>query len=78
MHKCAAVCCENETYSIQKVHNCVENCGASFVKAQQYVQDEFERSQVIKSIYLLLTVVNRKYFVFNLRSSRYKFPFRTA
>lgn len=48
MHKCAAQCCENETYSIQKVHNCVENCSSSLNKAQQYVQGEFERVQVIK------------------------------
>ncbi|XP_025270768.1 protein FAM136A-like isoform X1 [Camponotus floridanus] len=45
MHKCAAQCCENETYSIQKVHNCVENCSSSLNKAQQYVQGEFERVQ---------------------------------
>ncbi|XP_011861936.1 PREDICTED: protein FAM136A-like isoform X2 [Vollenhovia emeryi] len=47
MHKCAAQCCENETYSIQKVHNCVENCSSSLNKAQHYVQGEFERVQVI-------------------------------
>lgn len=46
MHKCAAQCCENETYSIQKVHNCVENCSSSLNKTQQYVQGEFERMQV--------------------------------
>ncbi|KAL0129577.1 hypothetical protein PUN28_001682 [Cardiocondyla obscurior] len=45
MHKCAAQCCENETYSIQKVHSCVENCSASLNEAQQYVQGEFERVQ---------------------------------
>ncbi|XP_072763477.1 protein FAM136A-like [Anoplolepis gracilipes] len=45
MHKCAAQCCENETYSIQKVHNCVDNCSSSLNKAQQYVQGEFERVQ---------------------------------
>lgn len=48
MHKCAAQCCENETYSVQKVHNCVENCSSSLNKAQQYVQGEFERVQVLK------------------------------
>lgn len=45
MHKCSALCCENETYNIQKVHNCVENCSSSFNKAQQYIQGEFERIQ---------------------------------
>ncbi|KYN20687.1 PREDICTED: protein FAM136A-like [Trachymyrmex cornetzi] len=45
MHKCAAQCCENESYSIQKVHTCVENCSSSLNKAQQYVQGEFERVQ---------------------------------
>lgn len=48
MHKCAAQCCDNETYSIQKIHRCVENCSSSLNKAQQYVQGEFERVQVIK------------------------------
>ncbi|KAG5326393.1 F136A protein, partial [Pseudoatta argentina] len=50
MHKCAAQCCENESYSIQKVHTCVENCSSSLNKAQQYVQGEFERVQVIKLV----------------------------
>ncbi|XP_015439054.1 PREDICTED: protein FAM136A-like [Dufourea novaeangliae] len=45
MHRCAATCCDSETYSIQKVHNCVENCSGSLNKAQQYVQQEFERAQ---------------------------------
>ncbi|XP_020281652.1 protein FAM136A [Pseudomyrmex gracilis] len=45
MHLCAAQCCENETYSVQKVHNCVENCSSSINKAQQYVEGEFERVQ---------------------------------
>jgi len=45
MHRCAAQCCENETYSIQKVHNCVDDCSSSLNKAQQYVQGEFERVQ---------------------------------
>ncbi|XP_025995447.1 protein FAM136A [Solenopsis invicta] len=45
MHQCAAQCCENESYSIQKVHTCVENCNSSLIKAQQYVQGEFERVQ---------------------------------
>ena len=46
MHKCAANCCENDTMSVQRVHNCVENCGAQLHGAQQYVQGEFERIQV--------------------------------
>ncbi|OXU18110.1 protein FAM136A [Nasonia vitripennis] len=45
MHRCAAACCDNQTYSVQKVHSCVENCGAPLNKAQQYVQGEFERVQ---------------------------------
>lgn len=53
MHRCAAQCCDNETYSIQKIHNCVENCNSSLNKAQQYVQGEFERVQVIKFTYLI-------------------------
>ncbi|XP_076680970.1 protein FAM136A [Andrena cerasifolii] len=45
MHRCSATCCDNESYSIQKVHHCIENCNGSLNKAQQYVQGEFERVQ---------------------------------
>ncbi|XP_046746370.1 protein FAM136A-like [Diprion similis] len=45
MHRCAARCCDNETYSMQKVHNCVENCSTPLNKAQNYVQGELERVQ---------------------------------
>ncbi|XP_014489342.1 PREDICTED: protein FAM136A-like [Dinoponera quadriceps] len=45
MHRCAASCCENETYTAQKVQNCVENCTTTLHKAQQYVQGEFDRVQ---------------------------------
>ncbi|XP_078034976.1 protein FAM136A [Augochlora pura] len=45
MHRCAATCCDNETYSMQKVHHCVENCSTSLNKAQHYIQGEFERVQ---------------------------------
>lgn len=45
MHRCAAVCCDNETYSMQKVHNCVVNCSSTLTKAQQYIQGEFTRVQ---------------------------------
>lgn len=46
MHRCAAACCDNESYSIQKVQSCVENCSVPMNRAQQYVQGEFERVQV--------------------------------
>lgn len=45
MHRCAATCCDNESYSIMKVQNCVENCSSPMNRAQQYVQGEFERVQ---------------------------------
>ncbi|XP_043258440.1 protein FAM136A-like [Colletes gigas] len=45
MHRCAATCCDNETYSIQKVHNCVRNCSSSLNKAQEYIQGEVVRTQ---------------------------------
>lgn len=53
MHLCAAQCCENDAYSVQKVHNCVENCSSSINKAQQYVEGEFERVQVRDRTYLI-------------------------
>ncbi len=45
MHKCAAACCDNKTYTVQTLHRCIENCGSSFQKAQNYVQEEFVRVQ---------------------------------
>ncbi|XP_025270769.1 protein FAM136A-like isoform X2 [Camponotus floridanus] len=64
MHKCAAQCCENETYSIQKVHNCVENCSSSLNKAQQYVQGEFERVQFIQLVAILISYFNDEVMTF--------------
>ncbi|KAJ8686461.1 hypothetical protein QAD02_022255 [Eretmocerus hayati] len=45
MHRCAATCCDNETYSMQKVQTCVDTCSAPLNRAQSYVQGEFERVQ---------------------------------
>jgi len=46
MHRCAAKCCDNGTLSIERVHQCVENCSAPLNNAQKYVQGEFEHLQV--------------------------------
>ncbi|KDR11476.1 protein FAM136A-like [Zootermopsis nevadensis] len=45
MHRCAANCCDNNDLSIERVHQCVENCSVSLNKAQKYVQNEFEHLQ---------------------------------
>ncbi|XP_076241815.1 protein FAM136A [Calliopsis andreniformis] len=45
MHRCAATCCDNNSYSIQTVHKCIQNCSNSLNKAQEYVQGEFTRVQ---------------------------------
>ena len=47
MHRCAASCYDNESYSVHRVANCVENCGSSLNKAQQYITEEIERVQVL-------------------------------
>lgn len=60
MHRCAATCCDNESYSILQVQNCVENCSSSLNEAQNYVQNEFVRIQVcIRTlcIFILLIVI---------------------
>lgn len=46
MHHCAAKCCENNNLSIERVHQCVENCSVSLNNAQKYIQGEFEHLQV--------------------------------
>lgn len=48
MHRCAAKCCENNNLSIERVHQCVENCSVSLNNAQKYVQGEFEHLQITK------------------------------
>ncbi|XP_076160586.1 protein FAM136A-like [Ptiloglossa arizonensis] len=44
MHKCAADCCDNEIYSMQKVNNCIENCKSPLINAENYVIQESERT----------------------------------
>ena len=46
MHRCAVKCCDNGTMSIERVHQCVENCSVPLNNAQKYVQDEFKHVQV--------------------------------
>ncbi|XP_011312992.1 protein FAM136A-like [Fopius arisanus] len=45
MHRCAATCCDNKTASVQKIHQCIQNCSGSLTKAQQHVNAEFTRFQ---------------------------------
>ncbi|KAG7210410.1 hypothetical protein KM043_011942 [Ampulex compressa] len=45
MHRCATTCCENDSYSMERVHSCISKCGNTLNKAQQYVEKEFERVQ---------------------------------
>jgi hypothetical protein len=46
MHRCAAKCCDSNDMSIERVHQCVENCSFPLNGAQKYVQQEFEHLQV--------------------------------
>ena len=46
MHRCAAKCCENDDLSVDRVHQCVENCSVHLSSAQNYVHKEFEHFQV--------------------------------
>lgn len=45
MHRCAATCCDNDTYSKEEVLNCVENCQKPLKKAQEYMHGEIVRNQ---------------------------------
>lgn len=44
MHRCAATCCDNKEYSIEKVNACVENCASKLNSAQSLLQKEFGES----------------------------------
>ncbi|XP_017884446.1 protein FAM136A-like isoform X2 [Ceratina calcarata] len=43
--RCAANCYDNESYSIQRVQNCVRNCNNAVDQAQDYIKDELGRVQ---------------------------------
>lgn len=45
MHYCAAKCCENSNYSIDRVQQCVEQCSTPLSKAQRYVHKELDTYQ---------------------------------
>ncbi|KAM9310921.1 protein FAM136A [Gastrophryne carolinensis] len=45
MFQCSAQCCDNETASMQLVHNCIERCHAPLAQAQSLVTSELERFQ---------------------------------
>ncbi|XP_043484662.1 protein FAM136A [Leptopilina heterotoma] len=45
MHRCAATCYDNESYSVHRAANCVENCTSSLNKAQHFISSEIERVQ---------------------------------
>ncbi|XP_003702836.1 protein FAM136A [Megachile rotundata] len=44
-YRCAATCCDNESYNMQNVKDCVNNCTNPWDKAQRYVGEELERVQ---------------------------------
>lgn len=46
MYKCASNCCEDLTNTTQGVQRCISECTTPVENAQQYVQNEFERSKV--------------------------------
>uniref|UniRef100_A0A0K8TPY8 Protein FAM136A n=1 Tax=Tabanus bromius TaxID=304241 RepID=A0A0K8TPY8_TABBR len=45
MHRCAAMCCEEQTASLDTVQRCVERCSIPLTKAQKYVHTELEGFQ---------------------------------
>ncbi|KAG8440888.1 hypothetical protein GDO86_006574 [Hymenochirus boettgeri] len=45
MFRCSAQCCENESASMQQVHNCIERCHTPLAQAQSLVTNELERFQ---------------------------------
>ncbi|GLH00112.1 hypothetical protein R5R35_014439 [Gryllus longicercus] len=45
MHRCAAVCCDSETKSVEEVHRCVERCSAPLNGAHKFVQEELNHFQ---------------------------------
>ncbi|XP_077298988.1 protein FAM136A-like [Arctopsyche grandis] len=45
MHRCAARCCDNTSYSLDKTHACIENCSTPLNNANNYVQSELTHLQ---------------------------------
>lgn len=46
MHRCAARCCDNNTDSMEQVHQCVQNCSSGLTEAEHFVKQEFSTVQV--------------------------------
>ncbi|XP_073992035.1 protein FAM136A-like [Rhodnius prolixus] len=45
MHRCAARCCDNNTDSMEQVHQCVQNCSSGLTEAEHFVKQEFSTVQ---------------------------------
>ncbi|GBP88470.1 Protein FAM136A [Eumeta japonica] len=45
MHRCAAKCCDDMDTSLERVHNCIDNCTSTLNQANNYVQGEMSHFQ---------------------------------
>ncbi|KAL1461019.1 hypothetical protein WDU94_012952 [Cyamophila willieti] len=45
MHRCSVKCCENKDATMEGVQQCLEVCSSPFMRAQKYLQMEFEQYQ---------------------------------
>lgn len=59
MHQCAIECCKDNSKNIESLEHCNENCSKEVMAARNYVQNEFNKWQVLYHfIYILVTFLN--------------------
>lgn len=42
-HKCAITCCQNDSYGLEDVQNCMRNCEHNLQEVNVYIQNELQR-----------------------------------
>ncbi|XP_050396135.1 protein FAM136A [Patella vulgata] len=45
MYQCSSKCCQNNSYSLDQVQNCIEKCSTKVTSAQTYIQNELQMFQ---------------------------------
>lgn len=64
MHQCAIECCRDPSKNIESLEVCNENCAKEVTAARNYVQNEFNKWQVLSPC-CLNAIINLRQILFN-------------
>lgn len=62
MHECAIECCKDPSKNIESLEVCTENCSKEITAARNYVQNEFNKWQVLFNLCNLNTIAYVSFF----------------